>query len=52
MTEKDYQRKKNKWLPKIHAWYISNFELLKFGASWFTGIWLIEVPYGTSLGKF
>jgi hypothetical protein len=21
MTEKDYQRKKNKWLPKIHAWY-------------------------------
>jgi obg-like ATPase 1 len=20
MTEKDYQRKKNKWLPKIHAW--------------------------------
>ncbi|KAG4159452.1 hypothetical protein ERO13_D02G175450v2 [Gossypium hirsutum] len=22
MTEKDYQRKKNKFLPKIHAWYI------------------------------
>ncbi|KAL5140763.1 Obg-like ATPase 1 [Glycine soja] len=21
MTEKDYQRKKNKFLPKIHAWY-------------------------------
>lgn len=20
MTEKDYQRKKNKWLPKIHSW--------------------------------
>eukprot|EP00850_Spirogloea_muscicola_P010624 SM000063S20014 [mRNA] locus=s63:271135:275767:- [translate_table: standard] len=20
LTEKDYQRKKNKWLPKIHAW--------------------------------
>jgi len=22
MTEKDYQRKKNKFLPKIHAWYV------------------------------
>lgn len=21
MNEKDYQRKKNKFLPKIHAWY-------------------------------
>lgn len=20
LTEKDYQRKKNKWLAKIHAW--------------------------------
>lgn len=23
MNEKDYQRKKNKFLPKIHAWYVS-----------------------------
>lgn len=23
MSEKDYQRKKNKFLPKIHAWYCS-----------------------------
>jgi hypothetical protein len=21
MSEKDFQRKKNKFLPKIHAWY-------------------------------
>ena len=25
MTEKDYQRKKNKFLPKIHAWYVFMF---------------------------
>lgn len=24
MNEKDYQRKKNKFLPKIHAWYIDH----------------------------
>ncbi|PIA39831.1 hypothetical protein AQUCO_02600355v1 [Aquilegia coerulea] len=25
MNEKDYQRKKNKFLPKIHAWYVYSF---------------------------
>ncbi len=24
MSEKDYQRKKNKWLPKVHAWIQEN----------------------------
>ena len=28
MTEKDYQRKKNKFLPKIHAWYVFMFAIL------------------------
>ncbi|RRT69076.1 hypothetical protein BHE74_00028455 [Ensete ventricosum] len=27
MNEKDYQRKKNKFLPKIHAWYAGVFFL-------------------------
>jgi hypothetical protein len=25
MNERDYQRKKNKFLPKIHTWYVQFF---------------------------
>lgn len=41
MTEKDYQRKKNKWLAKIHTWYFTFFSSLSMNH--LLGMKLIEL---------
>lgn len=41
MNEKDYQRKKNKFLPKIHAWYFVKLNILSVIAYYYFSLQLV-----------